>query len=105
MQTLADERDADRATPEQQADRTRELTEYLERTTTAVASPRGEVLVTVDATGGLAGLQLRPEAGALPLDQLAALVMSTSKLAQVRMAEHVAGLVADLNQLVPATRP
>lgn len=78
---------------EQQARRTQELSESIERSTSSAESPRGEVVVTVGSTGGLTDLRLRPAAGELPLNQLAALIVSTSKRAQARMAEQVSELV------------
>ena len=97
MSMMPEERIADwERRVEQQARRTQELSESIEHSTSSAQSPGGEVVVTVDSTGGLTGLDLRREAGDLPLDELAALVVATSKKAQARMAEQVSGLVAQL---------
>ncbi|MEV4351150.1 YbaB/EbfC family nucleoid-associated protein [Actinoplanes sp. NPDC049596] len=81
---------------EEQARRTQRLSESIERSTSSAESPGGEVVVTVDSTGGLAGLRFRREAGDLPLDRLDELVLATSKRAQARMAEQVSDLVEQL---------
>jgi DNA-binding protein YbaB len=81
---------------EQQTRRTQQLSESIERSTSSAQSPNGELVVTVDSTGGLVDVQLRREAGELPLDRLAALIVATSRQAQARMAEQVSGLVEQL---------
>lgn len=97
MSMMPEERIADwEHRVEQQTRRTRELSESIERGTASAQSPDGEVVVTVDSTGGLADLRLRPAAADLPLDRLAELVVATSRQAQARMAEQVSGLVEQL---------
>ena len=78
------------------AERAQLLSRRLERNSTTVESPGGEVRVTVDSTGGLAGLQFSSAAREVPLDRLAELVLATSRQAQARLAASMGELVAQL---------
>ncbi len=57
-------------------------------------SPGGEVIVRVDSAGGLADLRFQPEADRISRNELARLIMDTSRRAQARLAERVGEMVA-----------
>jgi len=70
------------------------LSAELERAEVTLRSPRGEITVRVNSAGGLSDLRFHPESEALTRDELAALVLATSRRAQVKLAERVTELVA-----------
>jgi DNA-binding protein YbaB len=74
---------------QEHVERATELSRRLQESSVTVESPRGEVRLTVDSTGGLSSLDFGREARDLPLDELAALVLRTSRRAQARLAETV----------------
>jgi hypothetical protein len=80
---------------EEQAAQARRLSARIEQSAATVESPGGEVTVTVDSTGGLAGLRFGAAAERLALDRLAALVLETSRRAQAEIAKQVGDLVSD----------
>jgi DNA-binding protein YbaB len=80
---------------EEQAAQARRLSARIEQSTATAESPDGEVTVTVDSTGGLAGLRFDAAAERLPLDRLAALVLDTSRRAQAKIAKQVGDLVSE----------
>jgi hypothetical protein len=59
------------------------------------ASPRGEVTVTVNASGALTGLKLTPVARALEAARLAELILATSRQAQRMVGERVVDVMTD----------
>jgi len=63
---------------EQQTQRALQLSNQIEQSTTTLESPGGEVRVTVDSTGGLAGLRFGGSGERLSLERLAELVLDTS---------------------------
>lgn len=69
--------------------------EILARLGGTAASPRGEVTVTVNASGALTGLKLTPAARALEAAQLAELVLATARQAQRAVGEHVVKVMTD----------
>lgn len=81
---------------QQNVERAQQLSERMQDRTATVASPGGEVRVTVDSTGGLAGLQFGPAAQRLSLDRLAGLVLQTSQRAQAQLAAAMSELVGEL---------
>jgi DNA-binding protein YbaB len=78
------------------AERAQLLSRRLEQNSVTVRSPDGEVRVTVDSTGGLAGLRFGRAAGDVPLDRLADLVLETSRRAQAELAASMGELVSEL---------
>ena len=79
-----------------QTQRTLKLSAELEMAEVAVRSVNGEVTVRVNSAGGLADLQLHPEADALSREELARLVLATSKQAQAKLADRVGELVSSM---------
>ena len=80
----------------EQAERAALLSRRLEQASVVVESANGEVRLSVDSTGGLSGLTFGSAAGRLPLDRLAELVLQTSRRAQVRLAESMGAVVAQV---------
>lgn len=78
----------------EQTRRALDLSVRLEAADVTVSSPGGELTVRVDSAGGLADLVFHPEADSLPRDELARLVLATSRRAQARLASQVSELVA-----------
>jgi DNA-binding protein YbaB len=78
------------------AERARELGERIEQISAAVQSAGGEVRVTVDSTGGLSSLTFGSPARGIALDQLAELVMQSSRQAQARLAASIGELVSQI---------
>jgi DNA-binding protein YbaB len=74
----------------------------------SATSPRGEVTVTVNAAGGLEQVKLIPAARRLEAEDLAALIMATSreaqKLASTRTAEVMAGYLGEGEALTQITQ-
>ena len=81
---------------EQQTQRALQLSNQIEQSTTTLESPGGEVRVTVDSTGGLAGLRFGGSGERLSLERLAELVLDTSRRAQAQMATMMSGLVSEV---------
>jgi len=79
---------------EAQVQRTLQLSAELEAAEVTVLSPNGEVTVRVNSAGGLADLQFQPEADQVSRDELARLVLTTSRRAQAKLAERVGELTA-----------
>lgn len=80
----------------QQAELSTELSRRMQEITAGAESPGGEVTTTVDHAGGLAGLRLSPAAMRLPADELAELILGTSRRAQAKLAARMADLVTGL---------
>jgi DNA-binding protein YbaB len=72
------------------------LSTELEAAEVTVRSDGGEVTVRVNSAGGLADLRFHPEADALTRDELAELVMATSRRAQARLTAQVSELVSSV---------
>lgn len=81
---------------EAQVQRTLQLSAELEAAEVTVRSPDGEVTVRVDSAGGLADLRFHPESDRLSRDELARLVLTTSRRAQAKLAERVGELTASM---------
>jgi DNA-binding protein YbaB len=81
---------------EEQKQRALQLSAELEAADVAVRSDGGEVTVRVDSAGGLADLVFHSAAEALSRDELARLVLATSRRAQAMLAEKVGDLVSSL---------
>ena len=81
---------------EQQATLTAELSERMQQTTATVEAHGGEAVVTVDHSGGLAGLRLTDRAMRLSAEELAQVILVTSRRAQAEMAQQIADVVADV---------
>lgn len=81
---------------EQQTSRTTELSERLQQARASAESPGGEVVVTVDQSGGLADLRLGERAMRLPPTKLAEIILGTSRQAQATLARQVADVVSEL---------
>jgi len=80
----------------EQAERAQLLSRRLEQNAVTVQSPGGEVRVTVDSTGGLAGLQFGAPAREMPLERLAEVVLATSRRAQATLADSMGELVSQV---------
>jgi hypothetical protein len=81
---------------EEQIARSLELSRRLEANSVAVESPRGEVRLSVDSSGGLASLAFSRAARYLPLDELAELVLQTSRRAQADLARSMQTVAAEV---------
>jgi DNA-binding protein YbaB len=84
------------ARAEQQAALTTELSERLLRAQASAESRGGEVVVTVDHSGGLARLRLSDRAMTLSASALGDLILATSQRAQANLAQQVSALVTGL---------
>jgi DNA-binding protein YbaB len=73
-----------------------QLSAELETAAVTARSDGGEVTVRVDSAGGLADLQIHPESDGLSRDELARLVLTTSRRAQARLAEQVSAIVSGM---------
>ncbi|PXY29105.1 hypothetical protein DI005_28775 [Prauserella sp. PE36] len=86
----------------------RQASESLQETGATATSPRGEVTVSVNATGALQDVKLTPMARRLEAEALAALIVSTAREAQriaaARMAEVMAGYLGDNAALTQITQ-
>ncbi|GAA2464887.1 YbaB/EbfC family nucleoid-associated protein [Winogradskya humida] len=80
----------------EQAERAQLLSRRIEQNVATVESPGGEVRLTVDSSGGLAGLNFGSAAERLPLERLGELVLRTSRQAQARLAESMNDLISDV---------
>ncbi len=76
------------------ATRAKEAGERLRRGGSTAASPRGEVEVRVDAGGALEDLTLTPAARALESDELARLILDTTRRARHAVSAQIAGISA-----------
>lgn len=81
---------------EEQVARSLELSRRLETHTVSASSPDGEVRLTVDSSGGLASITFGAEARGLPLDELASLVLTTSRQAQAQLAKAMAEVATEV---------
>lgn len=81
---------------EEQTQRALRLSAELEAAEVSQRSEGGEVTVRVNSAGGLAGLEFHPAADRVSRDELARLVLDTSRRAQARLADRVGELVAGL---------
>ncbi|GAB1688679.1 YbaB/EbfC family nucleoid-associated protein [Krasilnikovia sp. M28-CT-15] len=81
---------------EQQTALTTELSERLQGSKASAESPGGEATVTVDHSGGLADLRLSARAMQLSPDELAEIILATSRRAQAKLAQQVTDLVSGL---------
>jgi DNA-binding protein YbaB len=81
---------------EEQTQQALRLSSELEAAEVTVRSDGGEVTVRVNSAGGLAGLRFHPEADALSRDDLADLVLATSRRAQARLTAQVSELVSSV---------
>lgn len=79
-----------------QTQRALQLSAALEAAEITVRSIDGAVSVRVNSAGGLADLQIHPEADGLSRDELASLVLATSRRAQARLADRVGELVSSM---------
>jgi broad specificity phosphatase PhoE len=78
---------------EQQAEFSLELSRRMQETTATVESAGGEVVVTVDHSGGMTDLRLAGSAMRMSAGELAALILGTGRRAQAAMAGRMAELV------------
>ena len=81
---------------EAQTQRALQLSAELESAEVSVRSPNGEVTVRVNSAGGLAGLEFHAGSDALSRNELAELVLATSRKAQARLAQRVGELVSGM---------
>jgi hypothetical protein len=81
---------------EAQVARSLELSRRLEANMVSAASPEGEVQLTVDSSGGLASITFGPEARDLSLDELASLVLRTSRRAQTQLAKSMGEVASEV---------
>jgi DNA-binding protein YbaB len=81
---------------EQQTSLTMELSRRMEHTRASAESRGGEVSVIIDSSGGLAELFLTDRAMRLTADELAALILDTSRRAQAKLAQQMVEVVGDL---------
>ncbi|MFI5492508.1 YbaB/EbfC family nucleoid-associated protein [Actinoplanes sp. NPDC051859] len=79
-----------------QLQRTLQLSAELEAAEVMVQSPNGEVTVRVNSAGGLADLVFHPESDRLVRDDLARLVLTTSRRAQAKLAERVSEITTSM---------
>ncbi|MBK1783575.1 YbaB/EbfC family nucleoid-associated protein [Prauserella cavernicola] len=103
-QWLADYRDR----LERAAHGARQAQESLREAGATARSPRGEVTVSVTATGALDGVSLTPMARRLEAEALAELIVATAREAQrqaaSRTTEVMAGYLGDNAALTQITR-
>ncbi len=66
----------------------------LRQVGSTAASPRGEVEVRVDAGGALEDLTLKPAARTLESDELAKLILDTTRKARLAVSAQIAGISA-----------
>jgi hypothetical protein len=76
------------------ATRAKEAGARLRRVGSTAASPRGEVEVRVDAAGALEDLTLMPAARTLESDELARLILDTTRKARHAVSAQIAGISA-----------
>jgi hypothetical protein len=73
----------------------REMSDRVAGLTVSATDPRRRITATVNGSGGLVDLDLEPEAGRLPMDELAGEILRTMRRAQGRLAERVAEIAAE----------
>ncbi len=78
---------------EQQVTLSTELSQQIQATVATVESDGGEAVVTVDHSGGMAGLRLTERAMRLSPADLAEIILTTSRRAQAKMAQQVVEVV------------
>lgn len=81
---------------EEQTRLTTELSQKMEATRATHESNGGEAVVTVDNSGGLADLKLSERAMRLSPQELASIILDTSRRAQAKMAKQMADLVSSV---------
>jgi len=74
------------------AARANEAGDRLRQVGGTATSPRGEVTVTVGAGGALADLTLTPSARTLESDELARLILDTTRRARLAVGAQLAGI-------------
>lgn len=77
------------------ATRANEAGDRLRQVGGTATSPRGEVTVTVGAGGALADLTLTPAARTLESDELARLILDTTRRARHAVAAQLAGITTE----------
>lgn len=88
--------DSFQARVDEQTQQALRLSAELERAEVTARSSGGEVTVRVNSAGGLSDLRFHRESEALSRDELAMVVLATSRRAQARLADQVGALVAGL---------
>ncbi|GAA4596812.1 DNA-binding protein YbaB [Actinoplanes octamycinicus] len=78
---------------EERTQQTLRFSAELEATEVTEHAPGGEMTVRINSAGGLAGLEFHPEADRVSRQELARLVLETSRRAQGRLAERVGEMV------------
>lgn len=78
---------------QQQTEAALDLSRRMEQVTATAESAHRDVTVTVDHAGGLTALTLTDEATRLHPDDLANLILATTRQAQSRLAETMSDLV------------
>lgn len=73
-----------------------ELSRRMEEVRGSAHSLGGEVAITVDSAGGLAELKLSDQAMRMRPEDLASLILETSRRAQARLAQRVTAVTRDL---------
>ena len=81
---------------EEQVARSLELSRRLEANKVSASSPEGEVRLIVDSSGGLADITFGAKARELSLDELASLVLQTSRRAQAQLARSMSEVAAEV---------
>ncbi|WP_436524285.1 YbaB/EbfC family nucleoid-associated protein [Actinoplanes sp. HUAS TT8] len=81
---------------DERTDRALRFSAELEAVEVTERSPGGEVTVRINSAGGLADLRIHPEADRVSREELARLVLDTSRRAQVRLAERVGEMVSSV---------
>lgn len=84
------------ARADRQAALTAQLSERLKQARASAESRDGEVVVTVDHSGGLADLRLSPQAMRLSPAAMGEMILATNRRAQAKLAEQVNDLMGAL---------
>jgi DNA-binding protein YbaB len=74
------------------ASRAKKASARLGQVSSTKASPRGEVEVRIDAGGAIDDLKLTPEARTLESDELARLILDTTRKAQYAVSSQIADI-------------
>lgn len=80
----------------EQVERSLELSRRLQGHAVSSSSPAGEVRLTVDSSGGLAGLRFGAGARELPMDECASLIVQTSRRAQADLARSMSEVASEV---------